>query len=182
MKRRTALQHLASAAAVAWILPSCISDHRKVSIALNHLQVNGEEEDLLALIAETIIPETDTPGARTVGAHHFTLVMVDDCLPKDQQLEYLKGMRSFSAALKKITGDNFEEVSAQRREEMVLALEEKIETVSPEIRLFWQKTRGYVLQGYTSSQYFLTEVKPYQLIPGPNYRGCVHIPQPSTIS
>src|SRR5690606_41927465 len=58
------------------------------SIALNHLQVNGEEEDLLALIAETIIPETDTPGARTVGAHHFTLVMVDDCLPKDQQLEY----------------------------------------------------------------------------------------------
>lgn len=175
MQRRTAIKSLAAAAAMAWMLPSCISDPRKVAIALNHLKVTADEEDLLGLVADTIIPETDTPGARSVAAHHFTLVMVDDCLPEGQQQQYLSGMRDFESALKKITGDDFRSASPERREEMLSALIDQRELLPADVRFFWERSRSYILQGYTSSQYFLTEVKPYQLIPGPEYKGCVPV-------
>lgn len=173
MKRRTVFKHLAAATAAAWILPSCISDPKKVSIALNHLQVTGDEEALLGDIADVIIPATDTPGARAVQAHLFALVMVDDCLPREEQEKYLKGMRTFPDALESLTGKSFAKASAGERLQMLTTLEERIDNVSDETKAFYSKTRGYILQGYQSSQYFLTEVKPYQLVPGPNYQGCV---------
>ena len=82
MKRRTVLRNLAMASAAAILLPACVSDPKKVSIALNRLQVTPDDEELLGNIADTLIPTTETPGARDTSAHLFALVMVDDCLPK----------------------------------------------------------------------------------------------------
>ena len=160
------------ASAAAWILPSCISDPKKVSIALNRLRISGDEEELLGNIADVVIPATDTPGARATGAHLFALVMVDDCMAKDDQEKYLKGMRSFDEAVKRATGKSFSGAAAEERLDILTAFEEKLETVGEETKTFYEKTRGYIIQGYTSSQYFLTKVKPYQLVPGPDYKGC----------
>lgn len=175
MKRRTVLKNLAVASAAAWILPSCVSDPKKVSIALNRLNVTGEEEELLGDIADVIIPATDTPGARAVQAHLFALVMVDDCLPKQEQEKYLKGMRNFEAAVRKVTGKSFSKASAEERLAMLSKLEADRDQVDEESRFFYNRTRGFILQGYMTSQHFLTEVKPYQLVPGPNYQGCVPV-------
>lgn len=175
MKRRTVFKHLAAATAAAWILPGCISDPKKVSLALNHLQVTGEEEELLGDIADVMIPVTDTPGARTVQAHLFTLVMVDDCLSKAEQEKFLKGMRGFPAELKSLTGKAFSSASSDERLEMLTTLEGRRVALSEEVRTFYDTTRNYILQGYTSSQHFMTDIKPYQLVPGPHYRGCVKV-------
>src|SRR5687768_3608556 len=125
MKRRTVFKHLAVASAAAWLLPSCISDPKKVSIALNHLQITEDEEELLANIADVMIPATDTPGARVLGAHLFTLVMVDDCMSKEAQKKYLKGMRSFDDAVKTFTGKSFSRASVEDRMQVLTAFEEK---------------------------------------------------------
>lgn len=175
MKRRTVFKHLAAATAAAWVLPSCVSDPKKVSIALNHLQVTGDEEELLGNIADVIIPATDTPGARAVQAHLFTLVMVDDCLAKEDQEKYLKGMRSFPQVLKSLTGKSFSGASPQERLQMLSTFEGRQEELSEEIKAFYSKTRRYIVQGYLSSKHFLTEIKPYQLVPGPDYRGCIPV-------
>ena len=175
MKRRTVFKHLAAATAAAWILPTCISDPKKVSLALNHLQVTGEEEELLGDIADVMIPVTDTPGARTVHAHLFTLVMVDDCLNKAEQEKYLKGMRSFPAELKSLTGKSFSSASADERLDMLTTLEARREELTEETKTFYNTTRSYILQGYTASEHFLTDIKPYQLVPGPHYKGCIKV-------
>ena len=168
MKRRTVFKHLAMASAAAMILPSCISDPKKVSIALNRLQITADEEELLGDIADVILPTTETPGARATGAHLFTLVMVDDCLPKADQERFLKGMRGFDGETKRLTGRSFSEASAGERLQILTEFEEKLETAGEDAKVFYSKTRDYIVQGYTSSQYFLTEVKTYQLVPGPN--------------
>jgi hypothetical protein len=169
------------ASVAAWVLPACISDPKKVSVALNKLQVSEDEEALLAKLADVMIPETDTPGALAVKAHQFTLVMVDDCLNKDDQKKYLKGMRTFEKALNKLTGKNFNDASADERLEMLMAFEAHIEESDEETKFFYKRTRSYILQGYTSSQHFLTEVKPYVLVPGPNYHGCAPVSGESKI-
>lgn len=183
MKRRTVFKHLAMATAAAWVLPSCISDPKKVSLALNRLQITGDEEALIGDIAAVLIPATDTPGAREVQAHLFTLVMVDDCLPKKDRDQYLNGMRNFDNALKKVTGKSFTGATAEQRLDMLTAFEGKMEAVDKDVKMFYSKTRGYIIQGYTSSQHFLTDVKPYKLVPGPNYNGCASVsPEQKTLS
>ena len=175
MKRRTVFKHLAMASAAAWILPSCISDPKKVAIALNRMEITNDEEELLANIASTMIPATETPGAREVGAHLFALVMVDDCLPQADREKYLNGMRNFDRAVNKTAGKSFADAKAEERFSILEAFEEKVDGVDEDVKTFYSKTRNYIIQGYTSSQHFLTDVKPYQLVPGPNYNGCVPV-------
>lgn len=178
MKRRIALKQLAVAAAAAWVLPGCVADAKKVSIALNRLQISGDEEDLLAQLAETLIPEADTPGGRTVGAHHFTLVMVDDCMAKPDQEKFLKGMRAFDGYTKQLSGTTFAKASAEERAQILERLQAQQESAPDAVAFFYKHTRRYILQGYTESQHFLTTVKPYQLVPGPDFKGCVPVNQP----
>lgn len=161
------------ASVAAWLLPSCVSDPKKVSIALNRLQVTGDEEALLMKIADVMIPETDTPGAVAVKAHLFALVMVDDCMSETERDQYLKGMRSFEKDLKALTGHNFSEASPDERLKMLTAFEAQLKESKDDSKFFYNRTRGYILQGYTSSQHFLTDIDPYVLVPGPNYKGCV---------
>ena len=172
MKRRTVFKHLAMASAAAWVLPSCISDPKKVSVALNRMEITNDEEELLADLASTMIPATQTPGAREVGAHFFALVMVDDCLAQADREKYLKGMRNFDDAVKKLTGESFTGAKPEERHDMLTAFEAGLDSMDDELKMFYSQTRNYIIQGYTSSQHFLTEVKPYQLVPGPHYNGC----------
>lgn len=175
MKRRTVFKHLAMATAAAWVLPSCISDPKKVSLALNRLKITGDEEALIGDIAAVLIPPTDTPGAREVQAHLFTLVMVDDCMSKEDREQYLRGMRSFDNAVEKVSGKSFTGATAAERLDILSAFEAKLDSIHEDTRMFYSRTRGYIIQGYTSSQHFLTEVKPYKLVPGPNYNGCAPV-------
>jgi hypothetical protein len=58
---------------------------------------------------------------------------------------------------------------------MLTTLEERQGELSEEIKMFYGKTRSYIVQGYLSSKHFLTDVKPYQLVPGPDYKGCIPV-------
>ena len=162
-------------ATAAILLPSCLSDPKKVSIALSNLDISGDEEELLAAIAETMIPETDKPGAKTTSAHLFTLVMVDDCVDMETRNKYLKGMRTFDETCRNINGETFLRSTSEERLELLKAVEKDIENLDENTHTFYHTTRRYIIHGYISSSYYLTEVKPYQLVPGPNFKGCVPV-------
>lgn len=172
MDRRSALKYIGVASAAAFMLPSCVSDPKKISIALSNLNVTGEEEEMLAEFASTLIPKTETPGAKEVGAHHFMLVMVDDCVGKEEQEKFLRGMRAFDGELKKRTGGSILKGTAAERANSLAKLHAERDSLPDDIKTFYNISRGYIIQGYTSSQYFLTEVKPYKHVPGANYQGC----------
>jgi hypothetical protein len=175
MNRRLAIKHLAIASAAAYLLPSCVKDREKLSLALNKLAITVDDEALLAQIADVIIPATDTPGAKAVEAHLFTLIMVDDCFSNADQEKYLKGMRSFDKAMKSFAGKSFMKSSPDEQLEILTLLEQRLDKESEDVQFFYSKTRDYVLTGYVQSQHFLTNIKPYQLIPGPDFKGCLPI-------
>ncbi len=175
MKRRSALKNIALSSAAAWLLPSCVKDPKKVSIALNNLKVTGEEEDLLGNIADVIIPATDTPGARAVEAHLFTLIMVDDCLKKTEQKKYLKGMRSFEDEVESMTDKSFTKATPEERLVILTNVEKNLNELSEETRDFYLKSKGYIMQGFLSSKHFLTNVKKYTHIPGPVFKACTPV-------
>jgi hypothetical protein len=176
MNRRTVLKRIAISSAVAFLFPACIKDKDKETyVELHNLKITNDEKDLIGDIADITIPETDTPGARKLEAHVFTLVMVDDCMSREDQDKYIKGMRAFDETVKSKTGKSFRDASADERAAMLAHLQDGKETLPDEVSYFYNKTRGYIVQAYLTSQHFLTNVKKYELVPGPDFKGCVPV-------
>lgn len=50
-----------------------------------------ESTDFLGELAEAILPETSTPGAKAAGVGEFIPVMIRDCYDENDQNAFLKG-------------------------------------------------------------------------------------------
>lgn len=158
MNRRKVIGHLIWMGAGIAFLPSCVYKQDQVSIQLKKIQINPKQEKFLTALAAAIIPATDSPGATELGAHLFALKMVDDCMTKESQDAFLAGLQSMQ-------GDVAEPAK----------LMEAAEKSGNKDQLgFLKEYRRLVIQGYTQSQYVMTNLLPYELVPG-KYYGCVPV-------
>lgn len=171
--RRTALKQLALVSLGMALVPSCMEDRSKASLLLKSLKISPADEAMLAELCEIIIPKTNTPGAKDISAHLFVLKMVDDCSPKDQQEVFIKGMEEFKKICKETTGKSLVDCNAEERQKITdLLLAMKTEDV-PLVQ-FLGMVKGRTIQAYTSSEFYLTKVKVYELVPG-RYQGCIPV-------
>src|SRR6186713_3121770 len=70
-----------------------------------------ETRSLLAEIAETIIPKTDTPGAKEAKVEDFIVTMLNDCYKTTDQQLALDGLKKIDAASEKQYKKPFVEIS-----------------------------------------------------------------------
>jgi hypothetical protein len=175
MNRRAALKGFALTGIAAVLLPGCLGDsQKKVSIALNNLDITAGDESLIEAFAETLLPgSTDNPGAKETGAHLFALVMVDDCLPEDKKDLFIRGLREFNKNSHVPNKKEFMDVSPAEKLQTLESIEKGREFLDEPLKTFYFTAKRYIIQGYTTSKFFMTEVKPYKLVPGPIYKGCV---------
>jgi glucoside 3-dehydrogenase (cytochrome c) hitch-hiker subunit len=111
---------------------------------------------VLAEVAETILPETDTPGAKAVRVHVFIDLALARCVAPAQQQAAL-------AALDSLGGD-FPGLSPTERQR-------RVERMAPEpLGLL----RELTLLGYFSSEIGATQALAYDAVPG-GYRGCLDL-------
>jgi len=78
---------------------------------------------LLDEIAETILPATDTPGAKAAGVGRFIITMVTDAYTPAEQRVFLAGLRSIDRASAAEHGVRFVDATPAQR----LALVEKLD-------------------------------------------------------
>ncbi len=77
MRRRSALKNLTVALGGLMSLPAWASGWSPDSLGqFSILPVS--DENLLAEIVETILPETDTPGAKSLKVHQFVMRMIQE--------------------------------------------------------------------------------------------------------
>src|SRR6266581_9320680 len=69
--------------------------------------LSAEQADLVATIAEHILPETDTPGARAVGVHRFIDAMLADSFPDEERQHFLAGLSDVDARAQRSCGRAF---------------------------------------------------------------------------
>ena len=170
VSRRHALRQLACASIGMALIPSCMEDKSKGSMLLKHLRISAEEEAMLAELCEIILPKTGTPGAKDISAHLFVLTMVDDCSSADQQQRFKKGMEEFRSLCTKTTGKSLIDCTAEERTSITQAIASASD--QEDLMLFLDTVKRRTIQAYTSSEFFLTKVHVYELVPG-RYRGCV---------
>lgn len=173
MNRRTTLKTFLTLTAGVTLLPFCMEDKRKAPILLKNYQLQGNQEASLEVLAETIIPTTDTPGARALSSHLFALMMVDECYKKEDREKFLKGLKEFDELCTNRYKNTFDAMQQAERTALVAAIENK-EDIKDEVTSFYRTYKRHVVQHYTSSEFFLTRVQVYELAPA-RWHGCVPV-------
>ncbi|MEI9946537.1 MAG: gluconate 2-dehydrogenase subunit 3 family protein [Chitinophagaceae bacterium] len=76
-------------------------------------------------VAETIIPQTSTAGAKAAGVGTFMTVMVNDCYTKEDQDIFHKGMGLLNDKCKEMHSHGFMEATPEQRKELLIAVDKE---------------------------------------------------------
>ncbi|MEO5889509.1 MAG: gluconate 2-dehydrogenase subunit 3 family protein [Ferruginibacter sp.] len=170
MERRSAIRTLAIITGGIIFLPSCKNTPGKASVALKNITINADQEKLLAEIASTIIPATDIPGAKEVGAHLFALKMLDDMYEKEVQQNFIAGLEHLENNTRKQFDQSFINCTIVQQQQVLLDIESK-KGYSKEVLDFYEIMKDRTIQGYLNSEYVMKKVIKYEFIPSEKYDG-----------
>jgi Gluconate 2-dehydrogenase subunit 3 len=171
ISRRTLLKQMVITSAGLWLIPSCMEDKSKASILVKNFSINTDQEAMITELAECIIPKTTTPGAKDIYAQLFVLKMMDDCRSKEDQEKFVKGLEAFEKFAKEKTGKTFLKANKLEKVSVMEAIESNKEQ-NDDTSFFYASVKGLTIQAYNTSEFYLTKVQVYELVPA-RWHGCV---------
>lgn len=121
----------------------------------------------VAALADAIVPDTDTPGARAAGVHVFIDLLLAECMSADERQAFVDGLAAFDASCRQAHGSGIEAVTAAQR----TALLQRAET---EKNPFVQNLKSLTVLGYGSSRIGASQALAWDAVPG-RYRGCIDL-------
>jgi hypothetical protein len=129
--------------------------------------VPAAQAPLLAELVETILPETDTPGAKSARVHVFVDLAVKHCRTPEEQRTFLKGLDAAEAACRARHGVGFTAAPVPAREELLRGLESQGDP-------FFKILKELTVLGYCTSEMGATRLLAYVAVPG-EYQGCLDL-------
>lgn len=176
MLRRVALMFggALSAPAVLGVLSGCSAETPTTGAASPPaLQLlTPAQYEVVAAVADLMIPATDTPGALDVGVPAFIDRLLHDVYATEHQQRFLSGLAELIGAARAQSGRSFLELSGADRQTMVQAtLSEALKAndgMPPawEQRPFILMVRELTLLGFFTSEVGATQVLQYDPVPG----------------
>jgi hypothetical protein len=97
------------------LMTACSSDRNARSYAPVADLFSAEDVAFLDEVADTILPETDTPGAKAAAVGPFMALMVSDVYSLDDQQIFLDGMRQLNAECERLHGVAFMAATPHQR-------------------------------------------------------------------
>ena len=177
MKRRTALRSLAVLVGGTLALPAWASNWEPASLGTLSLPLaDAGHTALLGDLVETILPASDTPGARELGVHLYILTMLADCYDKPAQARFIKGLEELNQQVIASFGKPFGDCNAAQRLEILQGREAAARLLPPEQEPFFPFLKSMTIQGYLNSAYVMRDVYHYELVPA-RFHGCVPVKQ-----
>lgn len=202
MNRRDALQRVAilmggaiSAPTMVAMLEGCKSS--ATTEAATNFALSADYKNLVAEIAEIIIPKTSTPGAKEAGVGPFIEMMLKDCYSVAQQEHFVKGLDAVEAEAQKVGAKKFLELSKEQQITVLKTMEQAAKgeakkneedakkVVDSETGTtkdqkkkdapptpFFKLAKELTLLGYFTSEVGATQALAYVPVPG-RYEGCV---------
>ena len=126
---------------------------------------------LLDEVAETILPETSTPGAKAAGVGPFIAMMVTDVYYPDDQQVFLAGLKDLQTRCLVAYGAHFQVVTAPQRQDLLETLDAEqhlaMETrADGEPTHYFRMIKELTLLGYFTSEIGYTQAMRYVETPG----------------
>jgi hypothetical protein len=181
--RREALRRAAlllggviSAPTIAGVLAGC--DSRRASTGTwTPLALTTKQAALVAMIAEQIIPETDTPGARAASVDVFIDKMLSEHYSTEDKQRVLAGLATIDARTWRECDRNFLDCSAEQQRTVLEIIDQEAFAAPGQREAHWFRTlKELTVLGYYTSEIGATQELRHVAVPG-RADGCVPFAQ-----
>jgi hypothetical protein len=180
MNRRDALSRVAlllggTVIGAEFFLSGCTNTDKKIGQSVDF---TADDIAYLDEVAETIIPATDTPGAKAAKVGTFMTVMVKDCYDEKNQKVFLEGMNKLNeASKKKFGGSTFMKITPEQRKELLTELDKEQKDYAKNKKKeedphYFTQMKQLTLLGYFTSEPGATQALRYVPVPG-RFDACI---------
>jgi hypothetical protein len=131
----------------------------------------AEEVALLDEVAETILPETSTPGAKAAKCGVFIAVMVQDCYTKEDQDVFRAGLTKLNEASTAANQAAFMQATPEQRLALLTQLDKDAKDYQDkkkgeEPNHYFRMLKELTLLGFFTSEVGMTKAMRYAETPG----------------
>jgi hypothetical protein len=180
MNRRDALSRVAlllggTVIGAEFFLNGCTTSDKKIGQSIDF---TPDDIAYLDEVAETIIPRTDTPGAKDAKVGQFMTVMVRDCYDEKNQKVFLDGMNKLNeASKKKFNGNGFMKITPEQRKELLTELDKEQKEYAKNKKKeddthYFTQMKQLTLLGFFTSEPGATKALRYVAVPG-RFDACI---------
>ncbi|MES2898227.1 MAG: gluconate 2-dehydrogenase subunit 3 family protein [Pseudomonadota bacterium] len=170
-RRRAALLNIAALCGLA-LSGEALAALPKRGVVYKPVLLDPEAFKLTAVLAELIIPATDTPGALAAGAHRVIDSVLWLCSPLPDQQRFTQGLAMIDDAARQQHGKKFVALSPARQAALLHALDTGSAPFTPGQRAFMVQLKTLTLFAYYTSEIGATRELKYLPVPG-GYKGNV---------
>jgi len=103
-----------------FLLSGCKSNSNSTPVAFTEENIAFLDE-----VAETILPQTTTAGAKAAGVGRFMTVMVNDAYTKDDQEIFHKGLVTLDEACNKMHNVGFMKATPEQRKQLLISVDKE---------------------------------------------------------
>ena len=135
---------------------------------------SNEDIAFLDEVAETIIPRTDTPGAKDAEVGKFMALYAAGCYDNTQQQLLKQGIIQLNTASKEKFKQPFVQLSAEQKQLLLTGIDEvaKHQQNKDDAPHYFTLMKQLTLLGFFTSEAGATQVLRYLPVPG-KYEGCI---------
>jgi len=156
-------------------LSGCTNPDKNIGTA--GLNFSPEDISFLDEVGETIIPATDTPGAKEAKIGEFMHTIVRDCYEPENQQIFIAGMGKLNNASKQKNGKYFLECTPAERKSLLIDLDKEQKEYTAKKKPtdpahYFRMMKELTIWGFFSSEPGATKALRYIAVPG-RYEGCI---------
>lgn len=178
MKRREAIRRTAAvmggalfAPSLAGLLQGCTP---RGDSEWSPVHFSEDQASWIRRLSETILPETDTPGALATGVPEWIERMVFEVYNQTNRDRFLEGLADLDRQVRELYSRSIDQLDPGERLKAVQVLNRDMvngESRRPSIETY-RLIKELTLLGYYSSEPGATEELRYEAVPG-SYEGCI---------
>jgi hypothetical protein len=185
MHRRQALRLLASAATLPLLSREAFSLFQTVHEQIPEQPVlktlNPQQNATVTTIAELIIPQTDTPGAKAARVNEFIDLILTEWYDEEEKSTFMSGLADIDSRTRDLYGKDFVNCVEKQQVEILQALDDEVAAreenarrrrTHPPQKNFFFMMKQLTLVGYYTSQVGFEQELHSEIIPA-RHAACV---------
>jgi hypothetical protein len=141
----------------------------------------NKQKLLIEALAETIIPKTDTPGAKEAGVGEIIITLLNDCTPRPSQNRFIEGLKELINHTSSQFNKSYLDCTSEEQSIVLRHFQKSGKPFKGIIgkaqnkflgKSFYATLSEYTTYGYCTSELGASQGLSYVLIPG-RYNGCI---------
>ncbi len=170
MQRRHVIKSIALGFGGLITVPAWANNWSQATLSYKKF-LSGGQEIILAEVMDTIIPETATPGAKSLGVDKLIQKIVSDCRGKAAETKLAESLNKIDALAMKNKGNSFVSLTAPERLELLKNIQASDDA---DMKAVVDNLKSMTIDGYMKSEFFMTTYTDYEFAPARFY-GCVPV-------